>query len=303
MTTKFIAIISIFIYMLISAFQSVYLSQLLQDADIFPSITFIFFIVAIFFTIINDIKKNASIPSYILKKGILYINIITLVTWISFFIAIKYLEPAIVSALCLLFGPFFTFLVNVKQKNIITQREKICSIGILICTFFIIIISYSGLGGIIYNNKNELTIAIMMSIICGLSISLNTICSKKINQPGISPEQILSFRFILLIVVALVLSGFEDLVETISLYYFQLSIIAVVGNIIPLYFIQLGISKTTPMTVSLLLVFNPLIYFIVQQFSDRTVFSYGSIGCIIFSSIFVIFSQKDISKFFTRKLS
>ena len=227
----------------------------------------------------NLIKKNI--------KSVVLVNITTVGSWVGFFVAVKYIEPAILSAIAKGVGPLVIIFISFWiLKNYNVSKVKIISIfGIIISTAYLVYI--------LLNTKNESSllftnfIGILMALLCGVSLSLNTIVTKGLNDNNFSVSNVMLVRFILLIILSGFLANIDVLVYTFKNSWLVILAIAVIGNLISLYFLQLGISKISPLSISYILVLAPIITLISQLFSGHIPFSIGSwVGV----SLIVIFS-------------
>ena len=289
-----IGVCYILIFNLLSGIQGVYLSELLQNVNLFATIAITFFFVSMFFIIALPFKKPQSYHKSrtVNLKNIIGLNIATAGSWIGFFTALKYIEPAVVSALANAVGPLLTLFITVLiiKSDKLTRGQILSALGVL---FFMLLIINSTMSHSITTEAFVFTnsiFGVIMAIVCGLSMVMNTIFSKKLNEEGVLPHEIMAFRFILIIVVSGAAAGFDTLIETIQDYGFPLLLVAFLGNVIPLYFLQLGISKVPPLIVSNCLVIAPLFYFLLQQFSERISFSVETLFCILGSLICIISS-------------
>ena len=148
-------------------------------------------------------------------------------------------------------------------------------------------------------------LGVVMSFVCGISITLNTLASKSLNQKGVTPSQIMSKRFLLLILIAFLLCDKPVLVYTATTFYWEILMIAVIGNIIPLYCLQLGIKKSDTLIVSFSLVAAPIIYLVIQMFNSRLIFSketlIGTSSAIVFVIIGIYLKQRRVAQELAQK--
>ncbi|BEH97546.1 DMT family transporter [Edwardsiella ictaluri] len=282
----------ILVFNLLSGIQAVYLSGLLQKANLFATITITFFFVSIFFLGVSFFYKDKKItPTAPAAKfyNILAINLTTAGSWLGFFVALKYIEPAVVSALANAIGPMLTLFITVKitKSDKLTRAEIFSVIGVFVCMSLMIHSTMNGASALGNTSRNYAIIGIVMAFLCGISMVLNTIFSKRLNNQGVKPHSIMTFRFVLIVLVGIYIAGYNEIMVTLHQYWLTLLIVALFGNIIPLYILQVGISKVPPLVVSFALVLAPLFYFLSQQFSKRISFSVETFIYIICSLLFL----------------
>lgn len=281
----------ILVFNLLSGIQAVYLSGLLQKANLFATIAITFFFVSIFFLGVSffmNREKNTDIP--IAKfYNVLAINLTTAGSWLGLFVALKYIEPAVVSALANAIGPMLTLFITVKlaKSDKLTRAELVSAIGVFFCMMLMIHSTINGTSALGNISRNHAIIGITMSFLCGLSMVLNTIFSKRLSNQGVKPHSIMTFRFILIILVSAYIAGYNEIMVTMQQYWLRLLLVAMLGNVLPLYILQVGISKVSPLIVSFALVLAPLFYFLSQQFSSRISFSAETLIFILCSLMFL----------------
>ncbi len=298
---KIIGPICIIFFMLISGFQATFLSDLLQNVNIYAALFISFSITIIFFLVIHVCsKKNKAM----IRRGgldILYINLTTLGNWFSFFLAIKYLEPAIVASVANAVNPLLTLFIVIY----ILKSERLCGkeysliAGIILCTLGLAVVSYIGYSGVGDIELSHFFIGFIMSAICGISVVLHTVVSKRLDAKGIEPQQIMAIRFILLTIVAYFFVSHELIIESLSNYWQPILFITILGNIIGIYFLQLGIKMTSMLLVSYLHTAKPAIYFAMGMLSTHIHFSLVTLVLVsttVFLLICTIYLKKVKNK-------
>lgn len=291
----------ILMFNLLSGIQAVYLSGLLQKANLFATITITFFFVSVFFLGVSLFyKERKIIPTVPAAKlyNVLAINLTTAGSWLGFFVALKYIEPAVVSALANAIGPMLTLFITVKiaKSDKLSGVEIFSAIGVFVCMLLMIRSTMNGTIALGNISRNHAIIGIGMAFLCGLSMVLNTIFSKRLNNQGVKPHSIMTFRFVLIVLVGGVIAGYDEIMATLHQYWLTLLVVAMLGNVLPLYILQVGISKVPPLVVSFALVLAPLFYFLSQQFSKRISFSVETFIYIMCSLIFLSYGVYIKSK-------
>lgn len=143
------------------------------------------------------------------------------------------------------------------SKNI-TKNQIIVSLGIFISMVLMIFITLSGKTATSNIEYNYLLWGVLASLVCGISMALTTIVSKKLYTLGISAKKVMKFRFLLLITISAFLAGKDNIFHVISNYLYILILVSTLGSVIPLFILQLSIEKLEPITISMLLVLAPI---------------------------------------------
>ena len=112
-------ILLIFSFNILSGVQAVYLSDMLQKVDVFSTLILTFCLVSFYFYSVQVVSKKAQVKTQWIEW--VGVNITTAGSWLGFFIALKYIEPAISSALANSIGPIVTILITV----FIFRKEKL----------------------------------------------------------------------------------------------------------------------------------------------------------------------------------
>jgi drug/metabolite transporter (DMT)-like permease len=131
-------------------------------------------------------------------------------------------------------------------------------------------------------------IGLGMSAVCGIAMSVTNVASKKLNNAGVSPEQIMAYRFLLLALGSGLLASQRGLGAAISEHWMPILFVAVVGNLIPIYALQLGIQRLKPVAVAFLIGLAPVVVFVMQGFSREIVFSWASLVTTSVTTLIVL---------------
>ncbi len=273
---------------LLSGIQAAYLSGLLQQANLFATIAVTFTLVGAFFLVASALRRRQGPAPFRWKEvapDLLAINLTTAGSWLGFFGALKFVEPAVVSALANAVGPLLTLFITtaVLKSERLSRHEIVAALGVLACMLMMVGTLYAGKGALGEMAPGQVFLGVAMSLLCGLSMVLNTIVSKRLNNRGVEPHAIMKFRFVLIVLVAYAVAGRDQTVATLQAHGGALLLVAFVGNLVPLYVLQVGISKVPPLVVSFALVLAPLFYFGAQQFNSRLSFSAPTLLFIVLS--------------------
>ena len=288
----------ILIFDVLSAMKEVYAASLLQHIEP-PLLIFSCFLTTFLYFNFIHIKDFTLYWESLRKelKNVTWFNFKTLGSWFTFFYAIKYIEPAVASALISALGPIVTIILGkyLRPGSPVLKSEFFASIGIFISILLLGIVTWSGKSGMGFIPNTGTCVGFVAAIICGVCIVGNTFFGKRLNDEGWPATKVMAARFFLLLFVSglLCLKSSPDL-QLLNNYSLGFILIAVFGTIIPLYCLQKGIEKTEPITVALALSIAPLFTFLMQSFDSRLSSSIYSFATIIFILFFIglgIFSR------------
>ncbi len=283
-----------------STANAVYVAHVMQLFNPFAFLFYCFLLAAAIFNTINITlpSHDRSLP---VKKShfydILLLNVTTCFNWIGFFYALKYLEPAIVSAIISGSSPLITLFLNrvLRHNRQISTRESISGAGILSGTLFLAWTSTTGKSGISGTPIYLTILGLAAAVAGGTSISATTIFSKRLNDSGWTARKIMAHRFYLLIPLVGILAFIDSALDiTIFNQLFSISIVTVFGVILPLFILQIGINNCEPFPVMALLGISPMCTFILQSFDARITWSLNSalgVLIIIVFTMLAIFSS------------
>lgn len=257
----------------LGAFQEVYLGNLFQQVDPLLVMVTTFTITALFFLVI-EVRNLPKLLSTIKSqwKTVLAVNVSTTLSWVGFFMALKYLEPAVVSAMCFAIGPVLTTLTSkfLRSEVPLLKMEAVAAGGTLIGLGILALTTITGTSSIGAMSSSMAVIGLIFSVLSALGIMGNTFFQKRLSEGGLTARQVMCVRFWLLLVVGMAF-GPKFTLHAVGMgtFFMQSLFIAGVTVILPLYILQLGIERLEPITVSLILAAMPIMTFFLQLFDSR----------------------------------
>lgn len=285
-STNAIGRISVLLAVLLQACGQVtygtYLTALPSPLFVFGS----FVLATAFFLVVSG--KGAKFPAW---KPLLLLNASTALTFLSFFYALKVIEPAIASAINVGVGPLFAVLIAFGMTGVrpTGQRLVIC-LGILAgCAVLAVSATQGGGGG-----AASATVAgwgVLASIATGCGAVLITVASKALLDLGWKSGAVLAHRFYLTLPVSLALSFATSDLSAIN-WNVRIALtagaVATFGVIAPLYLLQVGISRTNPYTVMVTMASMPIITFAIQGLSPAYAWTWLTAAGLSVITIFII---------------
>ena len=266
-----IGITALLVSAIITALSQVYYANKVQGIHPFLFTGISFFVTAIYFQTFA-MKQRVKVQWQEARRPLVLLNMASIITFMGFYFALKYIEPAIVSSLEMGIGPLFILLLAVFQKTAVRQKQWYIAIGTFIaCTVLILAVLF-GESGVKMQLSIEVILGIVASLLCGVGAVFCSIYSKQLNDLGWTSSMILAKGYIGIIIISFIFT--YDLV----IPYFKANItwillITVLGVMVPMYLLQKGIQYTNTFIVMMSLCFIPVFTFAFQLLDARIQFS------------------------------
>ncbi len=214
------------------------------------------------------------LPLHARKRGqfvpgqLLLLNVSTALCFLFFFYALKLVEPAVAGAVQFGMGPILAVLITLLTTGARPGRLKavVCT-GLLAGCCLLAASAVTASGFVADGLDGWLGLAAILA--SGTGSVLITMSSKKLSLRGWSSGAILAHRCYLIVPMALVLTMLEDGAPvdwTPSLAATLLGV-GIVGTILPMCLLQIGIEKTDPHTVMVIMAAMPVFTFLIEGFS------------------------------------
>ncbi len=257
----------------LTAALDVYAGNQLQSHNPISVAAISFTLAAVFFLGGDMLRRGvrASLSPLRTDRGdVVAINVTTAVTWLSMLVALKYLEPAVVTAVGLAIGPLFTVLLNrlLRPGSSVLPAESLVSVGIFILIGLMAWGSVTGHSGVGHLGVGQAVAGIALTLLTGVGSVANVVYSKRLSEAGHSPQSVLAVRFFLMVAATWALVAFID-EPGLAGAFVPSALIAVVGVALPLFLLQVGIKHTEPITASILMTLAPLCAFLLQLPDSR----------------------------------
>lgn len=209
-----------------------------------------------------------------------WVNVSVLLNWGGLFYALRFLEPAVVGVASVACGPALTLLVSsfVKGAGKANAMEALIAGLVLLSVAMMLFQSFVGESGISSTSVEQRLIGIVSVVLCALGTVLYTIISKKMFASHWKTYEILAVRNILMVVICSLFIRFSDASFSLATQWvLPLSVLVVVGHLLPVYLIQKTIFHLSPIAVSFVLLTLPVFTLILQYLDSRVAFSMPSI--------------------------
>ncbi|MFC0268107.1 EamA family transporter [Kushneria aurantia] len=295
-STVFIGSAAVFVFIFLSALKAVYVSSYVQSIDPIYLVCLTFIISAIYFQVHCLVTKNYKrIGSYHILVNILALNFTTMLSWLFFYQALKYIEPSIVACLVTSIGPLSTIIIDKILRSNSNYNPGSLAIGVAIgaAQFFMIAGVVVGSTGENIANVSNVTLAgaITGAVISGVGIATNTVYTKRLYDEGWTPSQVMSHRFYLLILVSGIYSISNSSIELNSLAssFGPVLFISLALVCFPLFILQYGIKLISPLSVAVIVSTGPALTYCLQFFSPNSHSSNWALAGVIMTTVCVVY--------------
>ncbi|PMK67067.1 hypothetical protein BCT93_22765 [Vibrio lentus] len=246
----------------------------------------------------QTVEENETSLSYIWVPAI---NITSLVSWLGYFFALKYIEPAIVSAITGAAGPLIVILWFTITTRTFFLGKGIVATGIFLGAIFLFGSIYVNKSGITYTNTDDIMIGFASAVTSGIGLVATNAISKHMSNNGWTPSRIMANRFYLSVIVGGIITvntsalGFGSLNEGMVVVFASF-----LGMLLPLWLLQKAIAFTPVFNISVLLSVGPIVTMSFQVFDSRISWSSMTLlGCsiiVVFTLINVYIEKKETMK-------
>jgi drug/metabolite transporter (DMT)-like permease len=267
-----VGFIAIMIWCAVSAGAYVFTGYIEESVDPILLCFGVFLVSTLFFGIIN-FKKTTQIKGKYKNnlKNIMLVNITTLGCWFLTLYPLKYIEPSIVNSVILTALPIATLIIGhvLSTNKNITNTDYIVSTLLFFGIFFLALVCFSQKSAMKNISLHNALIAFISCIGGGLSLAINNIYTKKLSNKGFSPFDILTVRFILITIIAGILS--YSMIDKLHNLKLIIDIFIIAGSliIIPQIVFQYSLRDLEPITISIVAPLMPILVFFSEFYNKQ----------------------------------
>lgn len=224
----------------------------------------------------------------------LALNATTAAAWMGYFFALKHLEPAIVNTLYTGVGSIAVLALSALGESMAKEAdtgwlERVGYVGVLASLIAIAAVAVLGQSGLPGQPMSIRIAAVMAATTGGVIIAISHMIARRLGDLGIGSTALMGLRFPLTLGIAvvaeLVLGQPQMRSDVGALPLLAIGAFGLV--VIPSYFLQLGVARTSPLAVNVIRSLGPIFVFSAQQFDGRLRFSGATLACIL---VFVFFA-------------
>jgi drug/metabolite transporter (DMT)-like permease len=286
--TYTIGVIALLLSALLTATSQVFYASRVQNLHPFIFTGISFFLTACFFSFFARNQK----VEYKWKstwQSLLKLNLASVLAFMGFYFALKFIEPAIVSSLEMGLGPLFVISLALTQRQIVAKEQWGIALGTLLACFLLIISIFNGNSGVQMNQNINTILGVIASVFCGLGAVLCTNYSKLLSSAGWTSSMILTHRFYGIVLLSFIFT-YDILFDYIFTNVQWILLVTIAGVLIPMYLLQKGIQYCETFLVMMSLCFIPVFTFFFQLFDPRLSWSTTTLLGVILLFVLGVFS-------------
>ncbi len=287
----------ILLFVAAAAARDVFFGHVFQQYRFFDIVLVSFSIATLLFGSVVLSRQRAQLVRLKDQWGdIVRANIGTAAAWLSFFVALKTLEPAIVNTIHTGMGSVTLVGLGAMGWHIsrpvpLRPLEVAIQAGVLFSLLALSAVVLLNVSGLTTRTASENLIGLVFAFASGVFISLTSDVTRRMHDNGITAEAVLAVRFFLMIGIAagmhLVGTG-EGAPLTDAAALARVTGAALVLIVAPLYALQLGLVRISAVGTWIILALGPCLVFAAQAFDGRLHYSPYTLACIIAYSALVI---------------
>jgi len=230
---KTLGLLALLFSALFTTMSQVFYAKQVQEVPPFLFTGVSFFLTAVYFSIFARSHKQSNkwqgTIGYVIK-----LNGASVLAFMSFYFALKYIESAIVSALEMGIGPLFVLILAVIAKEYIPRTQWFIAFATLIACMILVIAVLSGNSAVQIDITVPVILALLASISCGLGAVLCTVYSKKLSEAGWTTSMILANRYYGIILLSF-LATYESIFDYFSGNIGWIIAVTATNVMLPLY--------------------------------------------------------------------
>ena len=281
MPTRFLGPALVMIFGVSQAFRDVYFANVFQGIDFLAIILLAFLISALVFGMVAIIRAPGEFAVMASElPSVIWMNITTALAWTSYFYSLKHLQPSIVNTLHSGMGPLTVialaaFGIHIAKPSAARRADYLCHAGLAVSLAVLWWVVLTDRSGLRTDSLGVGLTGLALLIVSGASITISLLFCKRLNERGIGSDIVTAGRYILIILVALLAQIFigEPSGITTTREFVVLAIATTVLIVLPLYSLQLGIARTSPLTAHVIRSLGSVFVFALELLDGRVAYS------------------------------
>jgi hypothetical protein len=291
----------VLLFVVAGAARDVFFGEIFQRHRFFEIVLIGFGLATVLFLIVVTLKAPGQYAVLARNwRTALLANLGTACAWMSYFFALKMLEPAAVNTIHAGMGAvtlvgLSAFGLHISRPVAVRGLEKILHLGVFAVLLTLAVVVLADLSGVRERPLSDTALGLALAFASGVFISLTSDVTKRMHEHGVSAEAVLAVRFILMVGVAATMSWLEAGSGHIdSLAIADLETLTTIAGaalaliVLPLYVLQLGLVRTSAVTTWVIMALGPCLVFVLQALDGRIVTSPYTLACIVAYSALVI---------------
>jgi drug/metabolite transporter (DMT)-like permease len=277
-------------YIVIASTQSVALSSWLATTNVFLVTGLSFVVVLLLFVTVALRTGRTDAYRFVLShpRLLLALNVAGTFNWLFYFLAVKYLPPAVAVTLTQGIGPVSMSAYKLWRHEPVSRVTRTCHAAILavaavMCLYVIDHRVTNGSYG-----RGALVAATVIAVVCSVSITATLVLSRTFAEASTPASVVLSIRFLLLITVCLAVLPTQQHLELDARTLGIVVTVGLVGVGGGAYLLQRGVELAPSLAVSTCLALSPLVVFgigAVHSAAGSDLVEFVLIGLIVVVSL------------------
>jgi drug/metabolite transporter (DMT)-like permease len=281
-------------FVFLSAFRDVFFADALKSAPFFAVALIAFATCTLAFLIVALVERQRTLRVVFADwRTFVLMNVFTAISWLSYFNALRFAEPAIVNVLFAGVGPLTIIAMGAARWRIVdpgamTGIETVCQAAMGVCLVGLAAIAVTGLSA----GEGGMTalIGCCFAIIAGSFITIATLYAKRLHDAGASAAAVVATRFLGVLIAGLAAISFGAIearaAAMMPATWFSFAPAAFVFMAVPIYLNQVGVKLASPITVRVLLALGPVFLIALQTAVGGLALSgYSLAGVLIYCAI------------------
>ena len=299
MSAKFIGPGLVLLFCVSQAFRDVYFANVFQGVDFFVVIIVAFTLAIVVFGGVALLRNPVE---FIRLRGeiaaLFWMNALTALAWTSYFFSLKYQQPSIVNALHSGAAPLTVvilarFGIHIARPSPMHRIELLGYLGVagsLLFLWWVVLADRSGLRA---HDPAVSLAGIVLPLVSGTAITISSLWTKRLHERGIGAETVTAMRYVLIVGIAwiVVRSGQRSSGIGTPDQFMLLAVAAMALIVLPLYCLQLGIARTTPLTTHTIRALGPAVVLGMELLDGRIHYSGAVLVGIALYSVFAVVSN------------
>lgn len=273
-------------FVTLEAFQAVYLGAVFQNVDSFLVGTWVFGISVVGCTLATAIFRPAELAaSGRAWRIVVALNLFAALTWITYFIAVQLIEPAVVFTIFSGMVPLGTVIAGwLGLPEARSPKRQFVHVGnalILLSILVLAAITVFGFSGFVRGGWPAALVGVTLSALSGGCTAFVILYSVRLNGRGVGPLAQFGLRFVFYTLLALMafLIGLDD--KGVPTPASDLAWIILTGLVViafPLYLVQKAVPLIHASVIAAMTALGPVMVFLMQLFDGRVDYSMATLA-------------------------
>jgi drug/metabolite transporter (DMT)-like permease len=280
----------------LAAVRDVYFGGLLQQVNPLLVALIAFGLCGSVFLPIALVRDPAGLAALVRRPApLVWINATTALAWLSFFFALRTIEPALVQILFYGVGPlsvrWLDGLVPGSSRASLSRVEHGLHLGLLVSLLVAAAIALGGLSGLGAQPRPVAAAGVALAAGGGVSISISTLLCRTLNDTGVRPAALFALRFPGAIVLAAVFALATPAPLVLGLtpgVLLGVALASLALIVLPNYVNQVGVALASPVTVRAVLAVGPVLVFTLQLLERRLSSSPATLAACLLYGAFAV---------------